>query len=415
MGIMMLGGPLAQNAVLARYPDSVHELAVFARGWGTFAFFNATLVFMPHVANVLARGPEARRVTGRFAVVTSAAIAASLALVAVTPTGRYLVGELYGISGETLTQVIRYLRWLWPLILVNGVRHYLTGLLVQARRTGVVTLLNVAQLAVLATLLAVGLAGGWSALTTVVSAQLVSATASLIVLIALVPRMAPEDGVPGDPSPITTRKVLAFFWPVALTSGLFAFSRPILYSFAGRTPDGEVLIAALKIAFDVSMLFHIPLNQFRHVFATYGRTDLPALRRFLIIVTGGTTLVAIGLLVSGLVRLGIARGIGASKEVLPGAVEATWVLAAIPLVVGLRNYHHGLSLADRHTTPMALGSVLRNLAIFGAGWGFYAAGRLGFATGAAALLIGFLVEAIAVALTPQSRAEPKPTRDMLAR
>lgn len=403
VGLLMIGGPLAQTSVLARFPDAVRELAVFARAWGTFALFNATLVFMPQLANVLARGPEARRTCLRFAVGASLAVLAPLILVAGTGPGRTLLADLYGISGATLDQVVRYLRWLCPMILVNGLRMYHTGLLVQIRRTGTVTFLNAGHLTVLLTILITGLHRGWAPVTTVVSAQLVAGTGYLIAVVALVARLGPPGNDPAarwpDPpsEPVTTRSAFAFFWPVAVTSGLFAFSRPILYSFAGRTAEGDVLIAALKIAFDVAMLFHIPLNQFRHVFATFGRTDLVAVRRFLTRVTATTTVFAVGALASGLMRVGIERGIGASEEVVPGALRALWVLALIPASVALRNYFHGLSLTDRRTRPMALGSVFRNLAIFAAGWMLHRAGVLGYATGAAALLLGFVVEALTVA------------------
>jgi len=403
MGTLMIGGPLAQNAALARYPDAVHELAVFARAWGTFAFFNATLVFMPQLANVLARGRAARRTCLRFAAAASATIAIPLALVAFTGPGRTFLADLYGISGETLDEVARYLRWLSPMIVINGLRTYHTGLLVQIRRTGTVTALNLGFLTVLGGILAAGLVRGGDPVSTVVAAQLAAGTSYLIAVVLLVARLGPP---PGDPSairpgapaePVTTRSAFAFFWPVAVTSGLFAFSRPILYSFAGRTAEGDILIAALKIAFDVSMLFHIPLNQFRHVFATFGRTDLVAIRRFLTRVTGITTLLAVGALGSGAMRRFIEHGIGASEEVVPGALRATWVLCLIPAAVALRNYHHGLALADRRTRSMAVGSVLRNLAILAAGWALFRTGQLGYATGAAALLIGFVVEALTVA------------------
>ena len=67
MGLLVLTGPLAQNGILARYPDAVGELAVFARAWGTFAFFHATLVFVPQMANVLARSAADHRTCRRFA------------------------------------------------------------------------------------------------------------------------------------------------------------------------------------------------------------------------------------------------------------------------------------------------------------------------------------------------------------
>ncbi len=417
MGTMMLAGPLAQNAALARYPDAVTELAVFARAWGTFAFFNATLVFLPHTANVLARDAVDRRVLYRFALVVCALVSLPLLVLAFTPLGARVVGEMYGVSDVTLERVVRYLRWLSPLILGNGLRHVQTGLLVQAARTRTASALNVAHTVMLVALLAAGFDRGWEPFRIIVTAQLTATAVTLALVSAIVarldrpdaPRPAPAplaDARAGASPPLTLGRAMAFFWPVAVTSGLFAFSRPILYSFAGRAHDGDALIAALKVAFDVSMLFHVPLNQFRHVFATFGRQDLRAVRRFLITVTAGTTLGAIGMLVSPLAELLLSHVIGVGPELLPGAIRAVWVLSAIPIVVGLRNYHHGLSLADRRTRPMALGSVLRNVAIGAGAATLQLTGHLGHRGGAAILLVGFVVEALTVTLAGRRARSP---------
>ena len=39
-------------------------------------------------------------------------------------------------------------------------------------------------------------------------------------------------------------------------------------------PDGLLTIAALRVAFDFSMIFQQAANQFRHFFITFGFTDL---------------------------------------------------------------------------------------------------------------------------------------------
>ena len=43
-GVAMVLGVQFQNAALARYPEAVTELAIFALGYSTFGFFRASLM-----------------------------------------------------------------------------------------------------------------------------------------------------------------------------------------------------------------------------------------------------------------------------------------------------------------------------------------------------------------------------------
>ena len=51
----MVLGLQFQNAAVARFPDAVRELAIYALAQGTFGFFQAALNFMPQLSNVYAR------------------------------------------------------------------------------------------------------------------------------------------------------------------------------------------------------------------------------------------------------------------------------------------------------------------------------------------------------------------------
>ena len=75
-------------------------------------------------------------------------------------------------------------------------------------------------------------------------------------------------------SDVSYRELAHFFIPVSTTGVMFALSRPILFAFVARVPDGLLTIAALRVAFDFSMIFQQAANQFRHFFITFGFTDM---------------------------------------------------------------------------------------------------------------------------------------------
>ena len=158
IGVGMVLSVQFQNATLAKYPDAVTELAVLALAYGVFSFFNASLQFIAQLSNVYARSPHATRQSWRFVVLASALIMMPLAVIAGTHSGMALISTIFSIDDNLTGRVGEYLVLLCPLILLNGQRHYFSGLLVQAKLTGWMTAINFIYLAVVIATLLTGLA-----------------------------------------------------------------------------------------------------------------------------------------------------------------------------------------------------------------------------------------------------------------
>lgn len=163
MGLAMVLSRQFQNGTLARYDSPERELAVWAFATGTFFLFNAALVFVPQMVNVLARSPRARQVCLRFTAIVCISLSVALATLSFTTAGHRLVGYFFNITGAELADVTAYLKLLGTLILVNGLRQYYTGLLIQARRTGMVTVMHIAAMAIAICTLILGVHLGWGA------------------------------------------------------------------------------------------------------------------------------------------------------------------------------------------------------------------------------------------------------------
>lgn len=394
-GLALVLGRQFQNGTLARFPEASRELAVFAFATGTFFLFNAALGFVAQMANALARSWQAHRTCMRFTLLSALLLSTPLAVLAFTAPGAEILSAAYGIRGETLADVVRYLRYLAPLVVVNALRQYFTGLLVQGRHTGLATVLDLIHLFAIAGILWGGLSLDWKPVETLARAQVGAALLHLVLaLLGAAGTFDPpreEAGVP-----LTLRRTLAFFWPVAVTSLMFALSRPVIYAFVGRLPDSLLTVAALRVAFDFAMIFHMPLNQFRHLFITFGTRDLAGVRRFLLGVTtivSGLMLLVVATPVSAWIFGGL---LGAEGELLRLSRQVIWVLCLVPLAISLRNYYHGLALVSRRTRSMAVGGILRVGAIALASWSFAAIGVLDHVWAAVALLSGFVVEAVTV-------------------
>ena len=112
-----------QNAVLARYPDAIKELAILAIAYGIYGFFNASLGFVGQLTNVYARSPEGTRKVHLFVVCSSGIISAPLAFIATTNIGNGLIAYLFPVEPDFVNQVQDYLILLCPLVISVSYTH----------------------------------------------------------------------------------------------------------------------------------------------------------------------------------------------------------------------------------------------------------------------------------------------------
>ncbi|MHC4914372.1 MAG: hypothetical protein ACYTGB_02690 [Planctomycetota bacterium] len=401
MAVAMVAGRQFQNATLARYDEAVRELATLAYAHSVFFLFNATQAFVPQMANVLGRTRGDRRVCLRFTVGFCLILSLPLAFLGWTPPGSALVAKAFKIDGQVLANVGEYLRYFAPLIVITGLRQYYTGLLVQARRTGLVAALNVVFLGLVLGTLMLGMHAGWRPVTTLALAQVVPA--AIYALLAFggcavfsPPVEADPEGEGGEE--VTYRKALDFFWPVALTGTMFALTRPVIYAAASRTENAEPTVAALRVGFDLGILFHMTVNQLRHLVVTLGHRGLEHIRRFMVRVVVVVTGLMIAVALTPLSGLLIGKLLGVKGEVRVMAGHVLLILCCIPVLVSWRNYYHGLALINRRTFGISVGGVCRTLVTLVLAFGALHLGILNHAVGAGLLGFAFLVDGLAVVL-----------------
>ena len=195
---------------------------------------------------------------------------------------------------------------------------------------------------------------------------------------------------------LTYRELAGFFFPVATTGLMFALSRPVLYALVARVEEGVLYIAAMRVAFDFSMMFQQTANQFRHFFVTFGLAQLEQKRRFLLVVGFGITALMCLFTFTPLVGWIWQEPMNIPEPILRPANQVLMVMCLLPAVILVRNYFHGILMVERRTGSMALASTLRVV-------GIYASAQIGIALGwldhvysAWALLLGFVIETVVV-------------------
>ncbi|MFO8009109.1 MAG: hypothetical protein R6V05_15395 [Candidatus Brocadiia bacterium] len=398
MGVVALSGRLAQNYALMAYPEGSARLAAYALAIALVGPFRAALVFVPQMSNVMVRGPRSMRSSFRHLLAVCGVLTLPVALLGWTPLGRLLVPMIYNVGSRQVGHMVSYLRWLTLLVAFFGMGRYFTGLLVQARRTGLITVLRVLHLAVLVGTLMVGRRLGWSPVTTI-SLSIIVPEGLLAALSALGTALLHEHRRPEEDRAIPLGEMARFFLPMAGTAILFAFTRPIIYAFLTALPGSadrpvEAMVAAVALASTFTMVFQGAVNQFRNLFATFGRQDPRGVSRFMVRVAGGLTVLMVIAVVTPAARLFFRYLQNARAETLAMATQAVLPLCLVPLIICWRNYNHGLAMVRRRTGLMFAGGIMRNVSVLVCAALLAAAGGYNHVTAAAMLPVAFGAEAL---------------------
>lgn len=395
-GLAMVLSIQFQNAVLARFPDAVTELAIFALAYSTFGFFRASLNFVAQLSNIYARSPQGTRLCHRFITIASVLIMLPLIGIGHSSFGTAILTSLFGIEIELTLRVQEYLVYLAPIILLGAQRFYYTGLLVQARLTGWVTLLNVFFLTLVIIGLTSGFALGYRPVQVLVGAEAAAIVLQLLATLWVKSRhYQPPEQL--EHTTLTYRELTNFFIPLSLTGVMFALSRPILYAFISRTPEGLLAIAAMRVAFDFSMMFQQAANQFRHFFVTFGLDDLAGKRRFMAVVDLGITAIMLTFALTQLSNLVWRDLMAIPDPVRTLALDVIFIMCFMPTAIIIRNYFHGRLMVERRTVGMAVGGVLRVVGIYLMAQLLFTLGWLNHITASIILILGFVIETLVVA------------------
>ena len=317
-----------------------------------------------------------------------------LAALAGTDSGLWLVSQIFSIDTALTTRVGEYLVLLCPMILLNGQRHYFSGLLVQAKLTGWMTLINFTYLGVVIAALLTGLALAIKPVYVVVGSE---ALGVIVMLIYCCSRAIACIKHQKNRARGCTIELLGFFSGIT-TGVMFALSRPILFAFVARTPDGIASIAALRVAFDFSMIFQQAANQFRHFFISFGFDDLTSKRHFMAIICAGITAIMLIYSLTPLYQWVWGSIMGLPAELISIARDATLIMCLMPAIIIYRNYFHAHLMMMRRTGAWPT-AVFCGLSAFMPALN-YSFPRLAHPVNATFILIlGFVIEALVARIT----------------
>ena len=381
-----------RNAILARYEDPARELATLGFALSTFLLLWAFNNFIPQMSNVLARSKRALVVTRNTTWALNGLATVFLGLLALTRPGGLLLQVVFDIHGAVLADVQLYLLLLSPTMLTSGHLQWREGLLVQARRTPLLTTTQLTNLLVSSGWLVGAFWLGASPTQAVIGSSYAATLLRVGLTEYLFSRYYQAPAVASHQS-LTYRETLRFLLPAAASGAILNFSRPWLFACLGRTSDPLVAVASLRVAYDLLGAMQSISNQFRHLCATFGLDDIAGKRRFMVKVAA--ILCAALVLSTNVPALSdpiFRQAFGLTGPVLDMTVATARIVSIAPLLLIARNFFHTQLIARSATQGIALGSSARLVVLLVLAPSLLLLDRLNPQSAALILLVGFTTE-----------------------
>lgn len=351
------------NAALARVSDAVTALAAFAVAMVLHIFIAAPSYQNHTITIAMVRGRQSLRATAWFIALMSLLIALLLALLAFTPVGSFVLGNLLGVTPEVAAGARAVLAILVPLPFVTGLRGFAQGLVSQTRRTGLISFATGVRIGALFAFLWLGHGhftgpqlGAIALLGCVVTETL------LISWFAWRIYTLPQD-------PAGERDfagVVRFAWPLVSSSGLQQAVPLIINAIISRFPDGTLALAAFGVVRGFIFLLAGPMRNLQQACLALLRDagDYRVMARFadrVSLALGLLTLLIAGPL--NAVVLGDIMGLDATMR-----TYIRWPLAACalyPWLIGVTHLQRGWFSAEHLTGQVGRATLYKVLLLVG--------------------------------------------------
>ena len=397
--LMLLEGPLI-NVFLARGGDPELDLAAFGVALSIILVVEAPILMMLELSIALARNVAAFRRIRQFYLMVGLFITAIGLILFYTPLCRVLLCGVMNvppaIAGPTAV-ALRILTW-WPLPI--GWRRIHQGVLINDGRTRVISLATAVRLAIILTMMLVGMSLARASGATVAALSMVVA----VVVETSITHWAARSSIESrlvirakEADAPCLRYLWLFYLPLAITTVLRQSIRPVVTAGMAVAPMAEVSLAAWPIAFSLSSIFWGPTMGLQQVTIALSR-DGDAWRtvsRFALF-TGLVLTACLGIIAfTPLLDTVLLQVFGLSPHLAQFAAPSARIMALLPLAYTFLALFTGL-LVKRERTATVRTAKLFNLLVVGLS--LFIGTRLGHLSGAVlgslAVTQGALLEAV---------------------
>lgn len=364
--MMGLEGPFLA-AVIARLPEPKFNLAAYGVAFAFAILVEAPIIMIMSASTALVEDADSYRKLRNFTYTLNAVITGVMLIVLIPPAFTFIMQDLIGLPDPVarLTYVALLVLLPWPAAI--GYRRFFQGLLIRAGLTRLVALGTVIRLSSMAAT-ALVLYGGFSLPGAYVGAAALSVGVCAEALAArlmvrgrvreLLRTPATETGA-GEP--LDYRRIVHFYYPLALTSVLALAVHPMVTFFMGQARFPVESLAVLPVVNSLSFIFRAMGLSYQEVaIALLGKRfeHVDELGRFAV---GLALAASLGLALIGftpLARLWYETISGLSPQLTAFAITATRILAPIPAFAVLLAFQRAILVQGRLTRPVTAATAI---------------------------------------------------------
>ena len=334
------------NAGLARQENFIIALAGFSVAM-VLHLFLASPSYQNHTVTIaMVRGRKSLQSVTLFVFLVGSYVSIMLALVAFTPFGTFLLGTVLGVSAAIADEALGALRILVLLPFATGLRGLAQGLVIQARRTGLVSLATGIRIAVLIVVLLLAKDNFTGARLGAV-ALLACVTVETLVIGLFAWRLHIRHR---DEEEKSTREIIAYAFPLAYSSCLQQTIPLTINAIISRLPDAPQALAAFGVIRGFLFLLAGPLRNLQQAYLTLvsNRADNRVLLQFFRRVSYGMALIMI-LIALPFNRPVLSDVMGLNDEMRNYILIPLLLCALFPILYGASNLLRG-TFAAAHKT-----------------------------------------------------------------
>lgn len=252
------------NAGLARLEDAITALAAFSVAM-VLHLFVASPSYQNHTVTIaMVHGRKSLQATMLFIILLAGYVSIMLALLAFTPLGTLVLNHLLGVNPEVAQGAREVLSLMVFLPLFTGLRGLSQGLVIQARRTSLVSLATAIRIVSLFGYLWIG--------QQLFSGPKVAAFALLFCVITetiVISLFAWRVHLPASGKDEKTfGEIFRYAFPLAYSSGLQQTIPLLINAIISRLPDGTLALAAFGVIRGFLFLLAGPMRNLQQAYLT---------------------------------------------------------------------------------------------------------------------------------------------------
>jgi hypothetical protein len=353
---LMMGFELpAVSATLARLPDP--EISLAAYGGIVFPLsllIEAPIIMLLAASTALSRDRQSYRKLRRFMLASGAGLTLLHVAIAVTPLFDLIVGRLLGapaeIHGPARIGLVIMTPWTWSI----AYRRFQQGVLIRfgrSRTVGVGTGVRlVTNVAVLAAGFSAGSIPGIVVGTLAVSCGVLAEAAFVAIAVRPIVRHELPESTPGD-RPLTARRFLDFYVPLAMTSVLALLSLPMGSAAMSRMPRPLDSLAVWPVIAGLTFTLRSVGFAYNEVVVALldRRGSFAPLLRFTALLAASTSLVLAVVAATPVGRIWFSGISGLSDVLAELGGRALWAAALLPAMSVVHSWFQGI-LVHSHRT-----------------------------------------------------------------